>query len=58
MHIGDLAVDTLEYQFKEEGNSQFVHKVYYNGELVNTNEEPTNCGNGRVVDIIVQTEIN
>jgi len=58
VHIGDLAVDTLEYQFKEEGNSRFVHKVYYNGELVKTNEEPTNCGNGSVVDIIVQTDIN
>jgi len=57
IHIGDLAADTVEYEFKEEGNSLFVHKVYYNGQLVKTHDHPTQCGNGDVVDIVVKPDL-
>jgi hypothetical protein len=57
IHIGDLAADTVEYEFKEEGSSLFVHKVYYNGQLVKTHDHPTQCGDGDVVDIVVKPDL-
>ncbi|OYT17697.1 MAG: hypothetical protein B7C24_01245 [Bacteroidetes bacterium 4572_77] len=56
IQIGDITTDTITAKYKEKGNSYYIYQVYYNGKLVITNEEPTNCGDGRVVDVIIKSD--
>lgn len=52
--IGELTIDTISADFKEVDNALFIHKVFYNGLLVMTNEESTECGSGKVVNVVVK----
>jgi hypothetical protein len=57
LHFGDLTKDTLFAEYREKGNSLFIHKLYYNGKLVKTNDHSSQCGNGDVVDIVVKPDL-
>ena len=52
--IGELTIDTISADFKEVDNALFIHKVFYNCLLVMTNEESTECGSGKVVNVVVK----
>ncbi len=54
--IGELTIDTISADFKEVDNALFIHKVFYNGLLVMTNEESTACGSGKVVNVFVKPD--
>lgn len=54
LQIGEIATDTLTADYKEQGNSLFLHHVYYNGQLVMTYEQTTECGSGKVANIVVK----
>lgn len=56
IQIGEITNDTLFANYKEVGNSLFIHQVFYNGQLVMTNEESTECGSGKVVSVIVKSD--
>lgn len=54
--IGEITIDTISADFKEVENALFIHKVFYNGQLVMTNEESTACGSGKVVNVFVKPD--
>ena len=56
IQLGEITTDTIFANYKEVGNSLFIHQVYYNGQLVMTNEQPTECGSGKVVSVVVKQD--
>jgi hypothetical protein len=56
IQIGEITTDTLFANFKEVGNSLFIHQAFYNGRLIMTNEDATECGSGKVVNVVVKPD--
>lgn len=44
LKFGELNIDTIYAKFEEIGNSLFISELYYNGELIEENIGPTQCG--------------
>jgi len=44
LKFGNLNIDTIYAKYKESGNSLFINELYYNGNLIEINEFPTQCG--------------
>ena len=55
IQIGNITTDTITAIYKEKGNSYYIHQVFYNKELIITNEEPTQC-NSSIAEIIIKSD--